>query len=698
MSKYDVKIEQAQGLIVGDDATLYHIDNLNINLPSPEPESTIPREELLKVLGAANAELRAYPHEIAGVHLERHEVDEILEWALHAAEEESLGMVLDHPGGGKSVILRSVLIRLEAAGVPVLSIKADTLSGIKNSAELAARLDLPMSVVELARTVAQEGLLVVLMDQLDALSMNLSRDQPTLDVMLSTLAGLRTIKNVRVVSSCRTFDLKHDPRLSATKTDKTFKLVPLTPEQVGTVLERLKINPARLLPSHRTLLTTPLHLSLYARIISEGVSDIPESFATLQELYEALWQRHIATTPPGAPPSDECIAAIYLLVDAMQNNPQLTAPLAVLDGHADAAVYLQQVGFIRRERNNFLFSHQTLFDYCYARRFVASGRSIGETIFAGQQGLFERSQMVQVLAYLRSANAIAYRRELVQLFFSGKLRVHLRLLLMDWFGALRTLTDDEKDIARRLLSEPTDHTQFLLSASSNEDWFDALQASELLKLLQQEEESIPDAVFWYLGSMLEERASEVIALLRPHVGTTAGWNRRIVFCLARQSEWKSDEAIDLLCQLLQVPTLQQGQDSDATMCLYSLAKSNPAGFCRALRALLEQRVLDLTNQTKIGEDAEPSTSDEKLSPSLALSRRSWNESLFGEDGIGEMLEPTVKATPEAVVDDLLPWYVQTCKKTTGEADADSYPGDWVFSSGWYDDYQSGYVKVMTTVT
>ena len=87
--------------------------------------------------------------------------------------------------------------------------------------------------------------------------------------------------------------------------------------------------------------------------------------------------------PPGGPSNGECVAAIYLLVDAMQNNPQLTAPLAVLDGHADAARYLQQAGFIRREHNNFLFAHQTLFDYCYARRFVASGHSISETIFAG---------------------------------------------------------------------------------------------------------------------------------------------------------------------------------------------------------------------------------------------------------------------------------------------------------------------------
>ena len=118
------------------------------------------------------------------------------------------------------------------------------------------------------------------------------------------------------------------------------------------------------------------------------------------------------------------------------------------------------------------------------------------------------------------------------------------------------------------------------------------------------------------------------------------------------------------------------------MCLYSLAKSNPAGFCRALHALLEQRVLDLTNQKLKQEEIEPSTND----ASIPLSRHSWNEYLFGEDGIGEMLEQAVKATPEAVIEHLLPWYVQTCEKVIGEAEADCYPGDWVFSSGWYDQH------------
>jgi hypothetical protein len=688
MAKYDVKVEQAQGLIVGDDAVMYrHVGDININVASPAAPPAFSRQQLLSRLKTANAELLAYPHDIAGIHLERAEVDEILEWALHAGGNESLGMVLDQPGGGKTVIMRSVLMQLEVAGISVLSIKADTLSGIASSTQLAERLDLPMSIVECARTLAAEGLFVVLMDQLDALSMNLARDQTTLSVMLGILATLRTIENVRVISSSRTFDLNHDPRLSAIKPERIFKLLPLTDEQVGRILNQLRINPARLLPSHRALLTTPLHLDIYARIVSENVSaQAPEGFGTLQELYEALWQRRIATTPLAAPSPSECAAAIYKLVDAMQDNPQLTAPLAVLDEHAAAAHYLQQASFIRRERGNYLFAHQTLFDYCYARRFVASGKSISKVIFEGPQGLFERSQMVQVLAYLRGADQIAYRRELNALFFAGKLRVHLRMLLMDWFGSLNAPTEGEKTIATHLISKAEDRAQFLLSVSGNGDWFDALKHDELPRIIQEADEKTERAVFWYLGSMMQERTSEVIALLRPHVGESPTWNQRIVFSLVRLTEWQSEEAIELLCELLRLPQANQGNDWDATLCLHNLAKFNPAGGCRAIRALLDRRTGELLDQEQVVEEDDADSDAQSLPVLGHISRHSWNEYLFGDYSINEVLEKAVKGSPEAIVEHLLPWYVQVAQKVAIKTKEDYYPQDWVFASGWYDDY------------
>jgi len=101
--------------------------------------------------------------------------------------------------------------------VPVLAIRADSLSGVNKRSDLADRLGLPALVEECARHLVSEDLFIVVLDQLDALSLALSRDQATLDVMLSTLVRLRDLDGVRIIASCRTFDLNNDPRLSTIK-------------------------------------------------------------------------------------------------------------------------------------------------------------------------------------------------------------------------------------------------------------------------------------------------------------------------------------------------------------------------------------------------------------------------------------------------------------------------------------------------
>ena len=61
-----------------------------------------------------------------------------------------------------------------------------------------------------------EDPVMILVDQLDALSLTLSRDQTTLSILLSTIARLRNVKRVRILTSCRTFDLHNDPTVQRT--------------------------------------------------------------------------------------------------------------------------------------------------------------------------------------------------------------------------------------------------------------------------------------------------------------------------------------------------------------------------------------------------------------------------------------------------------------------------------------------------
>jgi hypothetical protein len=477
--------------------------------------------------------------------------------------------------------------------------------------------------------------------------------------------------------------LNNDPRLSAIKVDRKFQLHPLDEAHVNKVLQAIGIDPARLLPAHRALLTVPLHLQVYAQVVaSDAPKYAPESFRTLQELYEALWQKRIEAVPPDTPPPSERIAAIYRLVEAMQNSRQVTVPVAVLDELAEAANYLERVGFVRQEGGNRLFFHQTLFDYCYARRFVAQGGSLSQEILSGPQGLFERSQMVQVLAYLRGADEAAYRRELTTLLFADDLRVHLRLLLIGWFGSLPDPTADELRIARRLMSDADDQVRFLQAAGGNEGWFDLLNDDVLPSWLRTDNERLIGVVINYLGTLIQRRTDAVLARLRPYLCKSEFWDSGIAFCLSRLGDWQSEEALDMLCDLLRRGRTAGWEDH----CLQQLAHSNPAAGCQALRVYLDRRLDDLLAQEQ-AESQTVETDPHAISQTGPPDHFAWNRQLLGEYAIGEVMERAVQVCPEKVIEHLLPWFVRAVEAVTAPYEGDDYyPSDFLFAQGWYGDH------------
>jgi len=574
-----------------------------------------------------------------------------------------------------------VLERLESAGVPTLAIKADVLSGIKTTNDLTAHLGLPATVEEIVRFLGTEEPVIVLLDQLDALSLALTRDQATLTVMLTTLAHLRELPNVRILASCRTFDLHHDPRLSTIKVDRKFTLKPLPAAEVNRVVQAFNVDPARLLPEHQRLLTVPLHLSIYAQVMrSETIQGTLESFCTLQDLYAALWQRKIGALLPEEPTPAERSAALYLLVDDMVERRQLTAPVALLDEHAESAHYLEREGFIRSDGRIWQFTHQTLLDYCYARRFVAQrDKSLSREVLDSAQGLFERSLLLQVMAYLRASDKSAYHRELRALLFAANLRPHLRLLLLQWFGGLDDITADEQRVAQRLLNDAERQLYFLAAARSNIAWFDVLNDGAIARLMHSDNPKLVEATVAYLRTLIQARTSAVVALLRRYLGASEIWDNRITFCLVQLAEWESEEALDLLCDVLQCGTGRFWSKH----CFHYLATSNPAAGCRALRVYLDRRLDELLTAA---DESVSSTQDW----ALGFNTFGWDRTLFEAHEVDELLDAATHYVPEALLEHLLPWLLRILEVvTSSREDKKHYASDPLFAWGWHHKYSNG---------
>ncbi len=506
----------------------------------PQPTVILSTKVLREKFLQVNTELRNYPSLIGGRHsIQRLEASQIIQWIDSSEEKSRLGMLIDKPGSGKTVVMAQVLHSLEAKAFAVLALKSDYLSGIKTDADLQQRLDLPDSIEKCIRALAAEETVVVLIDQLDALSVALSQDFSALDLIYGLVLTLVQIENVRVVISCREFDLHFDPRLSTLEHQqyRSFALSPFIPEQIVEALEAIGLKKKSILtPRMMQLLSVPLHLRIYADLFlhqNQGV--LSEEFYSLQQLYDRLWDEHIlsATIP-------HLNEAINVLVESMQNQHQLSAPIGVLDKdmYKQAVVHLLRVNFIRKEMGNYVFFHQTFFDYCYARRFVAEGLSLSEVIFKSSQGLFERSQMLQVLAYLRVSSPQKYMAELNKLLFSGNLRVHLRILLVEWFASLPDPNQDERIIARKLLQNAQDQDDFLNASQRNIGWFDKLNDGFIASLLQNgDEQKVSWVSLNYLSTLISQRTDEILSLLKPYQGRSATWDNIILHCLRHLEEW-----------------------------------------------------------------------------------------------------------------------------------------------------------------
>jgi len=654
---------------------------INIYVHTTTPPTS--RADLLDIIHHANAPLRSCRNTIAGIHLDRPEVDEIVAWATDADTNQRLGMLLDQPGGGKTVVLRDVLERLEKRHVAVLAIKSDLLSGIRTPLELANWLGLPDRVDKYVQQLASEGLFVLLLDQLDALSLALTRDQATLDVILDLLARLREIPDVRIIASCRTFDLHNDLRLSGIKLDREFRLRPLEDEQVAQVLRAVGVDLQRLLPAHRTLLKTPLHLDVYVRTLPDEQSRISlESFQSLQELYAALWRIKIASPASGNLSSTDLNTAIYRLVDAMITGKQTNAPEALLDDLAEAARYLEREGLLQRERNQWSFFHQTFLDYCYARRFVVNSRSLSHEVLKGPQGLFERSLLVQVLAYLRGTETTIYERELTELLFAPGLRVHLRLLILGWVGALPDPADSELAIVHRWATDSERQAQLLNAFSGNAAWFDWLNQGLLSQWLTNDDEKPLNATVVYLRKIINARPAAVFEHLMCFIGRNQEWDAAVSFVLSGLTDWNNEQAIDLLCNLL-----ARGATSGYEgICFHNMADSNPAGGCRALQVFLDYQLNTLLAQ-------EAAVRGEKANSSQAGNGQRldwfwWEQDSLVSYHVDELMSRAVEVAPEVFIEYLLPWLLRAISAAAGEFSENSlrYRDDTLFSWLWYGEH------------
>jgi hypothetical protein len=580
-----------------------------------------PLAQLLYAVSSCSATLRAQRAEfgsLAESHIERPVAEEIVEWMLTTGDpQKNIAVLLDGPGRGKTVILRDVLAKLEEQNIITLAIKADRqLTDLSPGRHLheCHGVALPAPVEDVVRWAArsQTKPIVVLLDQVDALSLSMTREPYALEVIARVIARLQGLHNVRVLLSCRTFDLNTTPTLRDLDIQQKFEIPDLSKDEISKVLDKVGVRYQDLAPPAQKLLQVPLHLDLFARVIERQqekgtVTTQLRNVRTLQDLYHIIWERSVLS--PEAPvSSQDRTEVIQRIVLQMEKDERTSAPFFIFDDadskHLKSAVlFLESQGILQKENtgSNWNFLHQTFYDYAYARFFVASGQSLSQKIFSSSQGLTERPLLQHVLGFLRSTNPQEYERELIalgidELFENPNLRKHLRHLLRQWFGTLPQPNEIEWNRVRRMLRNSELRVKFLYAAGGNEGWFSRLTEEHIPRWLREIESGRLDnaninALFWFLLSVADSTSAQpqITAFLTPYLGRSEQWDNLLTAWVGRIRQWHSLEAVRLYEKLL----LKNWENNDSLFVyhLRDVATQHPLEGCLIVEQMLAQAEL-----------------------------------------------------------------------------------------------------------
>jgi len=358
-------------------------------------------------------------------------------------------------GGGKTGCVIECVDALRQGDKPatVLAFRLDRMEPVSSTQELGARLGLEESPALVLATAAEatssEAVLVI--DQLDAVSTTSGRRSDFFDLvedLLSEVRGWRSRVKFHVVVVCRAFDWENDHRLRRllAKDAAQISATDFSHDEVRDVLTTSGFRTELFDAKQMELLCLPQNLALFLDTHHDPASQ--PTFSSSNELFDHYWREKRRRVNERADPmADNWADIIQVLCDEMTASQQLSVLKEKLDRFPDD--YLHQMvseGVLSFDNKQYGFGHESFFDYCFARGFMAKEESLTEFLLASEQHLFRRAQVRQVLVYFRDADRERYCRELRALLTHSNVRCHLKDLAVALALSLPDPDEDEWDV------------------------------------------------------------------------------------------------------------------------------------------------------------------------------------------------------------------------------------------------------------
>jgi nucleoside phosphorylase len=660
-------------LLASQTAATVLADFLQYGLDLP-PSDTISQSSLKKEFLNASKDLLKWKRTLGdnNQHITRPELQQLIDRI--ETETSSTTIVLGSPGCGKSALMATLGHWAVEQKYVLLGIQAGSLNNTVNTIEdLQHDIEISRHPKEAVKAIANTEKVILLIDQLDALSELLDRQPGRLNVLLSFIQSLSETKNVHIVATCREFEFRHGTQFARLHCFQRLDLQLPTWEQISPILENEKHNPHSMGEPLRELLRNPFHLRIFLEIAKPD-----QVFQSFPNLLDQLWEKRILQEPEAA----QSIAFLTKLAERMTEKEVLWLSAAIADENPEICRSLQKAGILMTNPDNSTlgFCHQTLYDHTLARSFARDSQSLSDFVLERQDGLFIRPILLRNLNYLRGTACHKYQREIQALLHTSKLKVrsHIRTLAIEFVGAQPNPDPVEAGLLVPLLNSE-EAIKVLDSMMGSPGWFRILR--DRPEFLQWLEKPVEQAVYCcpLLTTAASFAAEDVWSLLEEYWLNDRTYDFLSIRVLLNIGQW-TPERVWLTQQVIQRSNIEW---YDVVQVAEKIAEALPEHSARAIRAYLDYLLAQAIEANKIPPPELPPDADEgeRFAHSYKHNPIKDLQYLLETEGKFYNINKFVQVNPKAFLYSIWSWFTEVVDLISRELNLNSttYREDFSFS-------------------
>ncbi|MCQ2077178.1 MAG: ATP-binding protein [Bacteroidaceae bacterium] len=415
-------------------------------------------------------------HSLQNSHIKRKETQQLYSWIINELEQNAqpIKMLVGNAGIGKSVVIKDLLNQLDEQGIFYFPIKADRKYITENDNDSFSLKALQSTIDILS---ANREKIVLIIDQIDALSRCLSNDKDKLNNIVNIVDSLKedTIKDVRIIISCRKYDLEYDAILNKYNNLEAIELKKLTKDEVKNVLNQLDPSIQTSL-SDKTLqlLATPQYLDVFCRIYSTQRKAF--DIASPIDLYDKLWNHLIEDAPNGITPKSKIEKVLFDIANTIHTAETLNPTWTASADELNVSNFLASESIIRLEHNHVSFFHQSFYEYVLAKYYVTNNKSFFEDLENEFQGIELRSTVKLILDYERGHSDQQYKTDIERIIFSDSIRFHIKQIAISVLSSATDIKPIEKKVVKRLPEYDSKLLSYFLNNTREEAWYNTIIA------------------------------------------------------------------------------------------------------------------------------------------------------------------------------------------------------------------------------